>query len=215
MKKQLLLALVLSTSSIGLAVAADAAPTPKAQYAAATKEAAGRYADDKKLCAEESTSSARMQCLRDAKTEYRKTLAAAKVTLKEASPTHATVKETSPAKPMAAAVVCQDCGKVIAVKVVDKEGESTPLGLIAGGVAGAVLGHQVGQGKGKDLATIAGAAGGAYAGHKVEQNVRSTKSWIVTVHMDGGEERNFNFDKDPGLAAGDLVKLAGDGVVRR
>lgn len=205
MKKQLLLALVLSTSSIGLAVAADAAPTPKAQYAAATKEAAGRYADDKKLCAEESTSSARMQCLRDAKAEYRKTLAAAKVKLKAASST----------KPMAAAVVCQDCGKVIAVKVVDKEGESTPLGLIAGGVAGAVLGHQVGQGKGKDLATIAGAAGGAYAGHKVEQNVRSTKSWIVTVHMDGGEERNFNFDKDPGLAAGDLVKLAGDGVVRR
>ena len=215
MKKQLLLALVLSTSSIALAVAADAAPTPKAQYAAATKEAAGRYADDKKLCAEESTSSARMQCLRDAKTEYRKTLAAAKVTLKEASPTHVTVKETSLAKPMAAAVICKECGKVTAVNIVENQGESTPLGLIAGGVAGAVLGHQVGQGRGKDIATIAGAAGGAYAGHKVEQNVRSTKAWVVTVHMEGGEERNFNFDKDPGFAAGDLVKQAGDSVVRR
>ncbi len=204
MRKKILLALVLSTGSIGFAVAAHTTPTQKAEYATATKEAAGRYADDKKLCAEESTSSTRMQCLRDARIDYRKALAAAKVKLKEASST----------KP-AAAIVCQDCGKVTAVKVVEKEGEGTPLGVIAGGVAGAVLGHQVGQGRGKDLATIAGAAGGAYAGHKVEQNVRSTKSWAVTVRMDNGEERNFNFDKDPGFAAGDLVKQAGESIVRR
>ena len=204
MRKQLLLALALSTGSIGLVVAVEAAPTPKKQYAIETKQAAVRYADDKKLCADESTSSTRMQCLRDAKAEYGKALAAAKVKLKEASS----------AKP-AAAIVCQDCGKVTAVKAVEKEGESTPLGLIAGGVAGAVLGHQVGQGRGKDLATIAGAAGGAYAGHKIEQNVRSTKSWVVTVHMDNGEERNFNFDKDPGFAAGDLIKQSGESVVRR
>ena len=205
MRKQMLLALVLSTSSIGIAVAVDVTPTPKAEYATATKEAAGRYAADKKLCAEESTSSTRMQCLRDAKVEYRKALAAAKVKRKEASS----------AKSVTAAVMCQDCGKVTAVKVVEKEGESTPLGLIAGGVAGAVLGHQVGQGRGKDLATIAGAAGGAYAGRKVEQNVRSIKSWAVTVHMDNGEDRNFSFDKDPGFAAGDLVKQAGESIVRR
>lgn len=202
MRQQLLSALAISISGIGPAVAAEVAPTPKTQYAAATKEASGRYAEDKKLCAEESTSGARMQCLRDAKAEYDKALTAARLKLKEAS-----------SKPAVAA--CPDCGKVTAVKVVEKEGDSTPLGMIAGGVAGAVLGHQVGQGRGKDLATIAGAAGGAYAGHKIEQNVRSTKSWVVTVRLDNGEERNFNFDKDPGFAAGDLVKLAGESVIRR
>ena len=204
MRKQILMALVLSSGSIGLAVAAHITPAQKAEYATATKEAAGRYAEDKQLCAEESTSTTRMQCLRDARIDYRKALAAAKVKLREASST----------KP-ATAIVCQDCGKVTDVKVVEKEGESTPLGLIAGGVAGAVLGHQVGQGRGKDLATIAGAAGGAYAGRKVEQNVRSIKSWAVTVHMDNGEDRNFSFDKDPGFAAGDLVKQAGESIVRR
>lgn len=204
MRKQILMALVLSSGSIGLAVATHITPTQKAEYATATKEAAGRYAEDKQLCAEESTSTTRMQCLRDARIDYRKALAAAKVKL----------KQTSSTKP-AAAIVCQDCGRVIAVQVVEKEGVGTPLGVIAGGVAGAVLGHQVGQGRGKDLATIAGAAGGAYAGHKVEEKVRSTKSWAVTVRMDNGEERSFNFDNDPGLIAGDLVKQNGQSIVRR
>ena len=44
--------------------------SPKAQYTYDTKQASTRYADDKKLCAEETSSKARMQCLRDAKSEY-------------------------------------------------------------------------------------------------------------------------------------------------
>ena len=87
--------------------------------------------------------------------------------------------------------------------------------MIAGGVAGAILGHQVGQGRGKDLATIAGAAGGAYAGHKIEQNMRSTKQWIVSVRFDDGSVRDFSYEKDPGLAEGTLVKHTQAGLVRR
>lgn len=192
MKKTLACILALSTLMTGYALAEQAALTPKA-----------RYAEDKKLCAEESTSSARMQCLRDARAEYDKALVNAKANLKAAN------------AQAAASPACVDCGKVIAVKVLEKEGDGTPLGMIAGGVAGAVLGHQVGRGRGKDLATIAGAAGGAYAGHKIEQNARSSKSWVVTVRLESGEERNFNFDTDPGYASGDLVKLSGSGLVRR
>ena len=43
-------------------------------------------------------------------------------------------------------VICPDCGQVTAVTVADKPGDSNAVGLIAGGVAGAVLGHQVGGG---------------------------------------------------------------------
>eukprot|EP01034_Spumella_vulgaris_P024427 gene24427-30771_t len=94
-------AIALSLILAGMASAASAQSYTKAQYAADTKQAAARYAEDKKLCAEESSSGARMQCQRDAKTEYNKALAAAKADLKNAS-----------AKPAA----CNDCGRVIAAK---------------------------------------------------------------------------------------------------
>ncbi|RTL54204.1 MAG: glycine zipper 2TM domain-containing protein [Rhodocyclaceae bacterium] len=163
---------------------------------AARKEAAARYAEDKKLCAEESTSSVRMQCLRDAKAEYNKALKSA-----------ATKTSSSGA--------CPDCGKVVAVRVEEKAGEGSALGVIAGGVAGAVLGNQVGQGTGRDIATIAGAAGGAYAGHKIEEKVKSSKVWKVSVRFDSGDEKTYSFEKDPGFAAGDLVKAGSGSIVRR
>lgn len=203
MNMKQLAAVVILAISAATAAADDA--TDKASYDTAKKQAATRYAEDKKLCAEETSSSARMQCLRDAKAEYGKSLTTARESYNKAY-------APSAAK---ASAICAECGRVTAVKVVEKEGESSPLGLIAGGVAGAVLGHQVGQGRGKDVATIAGAAGGAYAGHKIEQKVRSTNAWVVSVHFENGEDRNFNFESDPGYAAGDPVKLSGNSVIRR
>lgn len=173
------------------------------QFAAAdTQTAKARYEADKKLCAEETTSATRMQCLRDARAEYDKALGVASAT------TTSTATRT-------AAATCRDCGKVTSVAVVEKKGEGGPIGVIAGGVAGALLGNQIGGGTGKTVATVAGAAGGAYAGHKVEEHVRTTKVWAVKVRMDGGGERSFQFEQDPGYKAGDLVKLSGTSIVRR
>jgi outer membrane lipoprotein SlyB len=169
---------------------------------AASKNAADRYADDQKLCAEESNSSRRMQCLRDAKEEYNKALGA---------PEGATKAAASPAP----APVCKDCGKVTAVKVTEKEGKGSPVGMIAGGVVGGLLGNQIGAGRGKTVATVAGAAGGAYAGNKIEGKMNSTKTWAVSVRFDNGDERVFNFESDPGYAAGDPVRASGSGIVRR
>lgn len=207
-KKQLSAVVILALSSV-----VAAAATANAGYEAAKKEAATRYAEDKQLCAEETSSGARLQCLRDAKAEYKKALTAASESNNKAAAASAVKESAAPTAKKSA--VCAECGKVTSVKVNEKEGESTPLGMIAGGVAGAVLGHQVGAGRGKDIATIAGAAGGAYAGHKVEQKVRSTKVWVVNVHFDNGEDRSFNFESDPGYAAGDTVKQSGNSVIRR
>ena len=209
MKNQLLM-LVSSLCLAGMTVPALAqAPiTPKAQLAADSKKALARYNDDKKLCNDEATSNARLQCRRDAKAEYDKAIAAAKA--HSAAP--AQVKEVKPGNGSKA--VCADCGKVAAVTVTEKEGESSPLGLIAGGVAGAVLGHQVGGGMGKDLATIAGAAGGAYAGKKIEEQVKTKKIWVVSVHYANGTKGSFDFEQDPGLKAGDSVKNSGSTIVR-
>jgi outer membrane lipoprotein SlyB len=170
---------------------------------AAKKKAADRYAEDQKLCAEESNSSRRMQCLRDAKDEYNKALGLTEGEAKAA------------AAPDTAAPACKDCGKVTAVKVVEKEGKGGALGMIAGGVVGGLLGNQVGAGRGKTVATVAGAAGGAYAGNKVEEKMTATKTWAVSVHFDNGDERVFNFESNPGYAVGDPVKASGSGIVRR
>ncbi len=43
-------------------------------------------------------------------------------------------------------------------------------GTAVGAVAGGLLGHQVGGGKGKTLATIGGAVAGGYAGKKVQEH---------------------------------------------
>lgn len=164
------------------------------------KEAKTRYQADKKLCADEASAEARLQCRRDAQSVYDKALAANK------SSTTYTSK--------AAEGVCNDCGHVTAVNVHEKAGESNAVGLIAGGVAGAVVGHQVGGGLGKDLATVAGAAGGAYAGKKIQENMNATKVWTVSVKYTDGRTGKFDFAQDPGLAVGAAVKKSGNTIVK-
>lgn len=158
----------------------------------AAKAAAARYDADKKLCAEESTSAVRMQCLRDAKAEYDKAVGSARD-----------------------AAACKDCGRVVSVVVGEQKGKGGPVGMIAGGVAGALVGNQIGHGTGRTVATVAGAAGGAYAGKKIEEHVRTTKVWTVKVRLDDGAEKSFHFEKDPGFKDGDPVRLSGSSLVRR
>lgn len=207
MKKHfLILASGLLFFGVASTALAETPVTPKAQYAADSKNALARYTEDKKLCNDETSSNARLQCRRDAKAEYDKALADAKARMPVSAP--------APAKAQAAKAVCADCGKVVAVNMSEKEGEGGALGLIAGGVTGALLGHQVGSGTGKDLATIAGAAGGAYAGKKIEEKVKTHKVWTVSVHYADGRDSSFDFAQDPGLKVGDQVKNSGNSIVR-
>jgi outer membrane lipoprotein SlyB len=100
------------------------------------------------------------------------------------------------------------------VSVTEKSGEGGPLGMIAGGAAGALLGRQIGSGTGKDLATIAGAVGGAYAGKKIEEKVKTHKVWSVGVDFADGSKGRFEFAQDPGFKVGDTIKKSGETVVR-
>lgn len=170
------------------------------------KEARARFVADKKLCADEASSSARLQCRRDAQAEYDNALAAAKADAANKTGTVYTSKSAQPA--------CTDCGHVTAVTAHEKAGDSNAVGMIAGGVAGALLGHQVGGGRGKDLATLAGAAGGAYAGKKIQENMGVSQVWTVSVRYTDGRSENFEFAQNPGVAVGDAVKKSGSTLVR-
>ena len=98
-------------------------------------------------------------------------------------------------------------GTVESVNEVTAPGEAKGLGVVAGGVAGAVLGHQVGSGRGNKIATILGAVGGAIAGNQVEKQARAEKRWDVTVRLDDGTTHTFSTPAEPAWRAGDRVRL--------
>lgn len=208
------LACALALVSLTFGAMAQTNLSPKAQYAADSKAVKARYDSDLKLCADESSSSARLQCRRDARTEYVKALAEAKARMSASAPAAAPAAASAPTPTPVSQTMCPDCGKVVSVSVTEKQGEGGAIGMIGGGVAGALLGQQVGQGTGKDLATIAGAVGGAYAGKKIEEKVRTHKVWTVNVQYGDGYRRSFEFSQDPGLIVGDKVRNSGDTIVR-
>jgi hypothetical protein len=109
---------------------------PKAQYAADSRAATARYEGDKRLCNDETTSTARLQCRRDAKAEYDAAVAAAKARLASAT-------APGPAAPVPLQAACDGCGKVAAVTVREEAGKAGPVGLIAGGVGGAYAGKKI------------------------------------------------------------------------
>ena len=186
-------AVLLTTT--GIASASDAETRKRAEE---------WYERDKALCAEDKNAERRMQCMRDARTVYEKSIAG---TAAPAPATSPPVKQAAPA--------CADCGTVSAIRETEQKGEGTGLGAIGGAVVGGVIGNQFGGGSGKKILTVAGAAGGAYAGHQVEKSARSTKVWNVTIRMDDGSERRIALSAAPALAVGDPVRVEGNTIIRR
>src|SRR6185369_13304019 len=89
--------------------------------------------------------------------------------------------------------------------------ESNGVGPIAGGIAGAVLGDQIGKGMGgantRKVVTVLGAAAGAFGGRAVESNVRATKHWEITVRLDDGSHQTINSTSQPYWHGGERVRL--------
>jgi len=90
-------------------------------------------------------------------------------------------------------------------------------GTAIGAVAGGLLGHQVGGGKGRTLATVAGAVAGGYAGKRIQENrqhpnvTTTTEQKCETVNNSStkivgydvryeynGVTRTVRMDHDPG-----------------
>ena len=111
-------------------------------------------------------------------------------------------------------VVCLNCAEVLGVKMVEVDGKGSGIGLVTGGVVGGLVGNQVGNGTGRDLATLAGVVGGAFAGNEIEKKNRKTKTYDIRVRMDDGTERTYRQPTDPGLFAGQRVKIENDIVVK-
>lgn len=109
---------------------------------------------------------------------------------------------------------CVNCGVVEAVNMIEVKGEGNYIGMIAGGLAGALLGHQVGGGSGKQIATVAGAAGGAFAGNEVEKRMKTKKHYEVITRLENGGTQAVSYETDPGYKVGDKVRVENGTLVR-
>jgi outer membrane lipoprotein SlyB len=112
-----------------------------------------------------------------------------------------------------AARVCATCGVVEAINVVEVKGEGSYLGKIAGGLAGVLIGSQVGGGKGTTVAEIAGAVGGAVAGNEIEKRMKTTKHYEAVVRLDNGGTQTFSYPAQPAFATGARVKVENETLV--
>ena len=112
-----------------------------------------------------------------------------------------------PLPPRSLPPVCRDCGVIESVNEIEKDGEGSGLGAVAGGVVGAIAGKQVGGGRGRTAMSVLGAVGGAFAGNAIEKKARKVKSYDVTIRFDDGSTRTLSQSTPPAWRAGDRVRL--------
>ena len=96
-------------------------------------------------------------------------------------------------------------GTVAAVREVEVKGDANGVGAVGGGVAGAVLGHNIGDHN--KIVTVLGAAGGALLGNQIEKTARATKQWELTVNFDDGASQVVKSATQPVWHQGDRVRL--------
>lgn len=138
-----------------------------------------------------------------------------RVPASESKPQQVAANEhTSAPPPPPVARICNECGMIDAINVIEKKGDGSGLGAVGGAVVGGLLGNQIGGGRGKTAATVVGVVGGAVAGNEVEKRVKSVNEYQVTVRMNDGTSRRFTFDSAPGYVVGEKVKVIDGRIVR-
>ncbi len=109
---------------------------------------------------------------------------------------------------------CAACGFIEAINVVEHKGDGSYMGMIAGGIAGAVLGSQVGHGDGTTIAQVVGAAGGAFAGNEIEKRMKTTRHYEVVVRLENGGTQMISYPAEPALKVGNRVKVENGALVQ-
>ncbi len=109
--------------------------------------------------------------------------------------------------------VCANCGTVEAINAIQVKGEGSYIGLIGGGLAGAVLGNQIGDGRGRTAAQVLGAVGGALAGREFERNIKKETHYEVVTRLESGGTQTVTYATPPPFKMGDRVKIEGNVLV--
>lgn len=106
-------------------------------------------------------------------------------------------------------------GVVDRIEIVKKGDSNNIAGTIIGGIAGGLVGHQIGGGSGQTAATIIGGVGGAVAGNQVQQRTRGAgETFRVTVRYGSGATETVRQDDISDMRTGDRVRVEGGRVYR-
>lgn len=108
---------------------------------------------------------------------------------------------------------CRDCGVIEHVEAIQQKGEGSGVGAVGGAILGGVLGHQVGEGSGKQLARIGGAVLGGFAGNEVEKRTRTITHYQITVRMEDGSRRVIEQQSAPSWRNGDPVRIRNGEII--
>ncbi|AKH88828.1 glycine zipper 2TM domain-containing protein [Edwardsiella tarda] len=97
------------------------------------------------------------------------------------------------------------CREVTVMRRRPVQDENRLAGSLLGAVAGGVLGHQVGSGRGRDVATVLGALGGGYAGNQIQDRMQQNDTYATR------EQRcSTEYDKSRRLLGYDVTYLIGE-----
>ena len=102
-------------------------------------------------------------------------------------------------------VMTYDTGTVQSVKAVVVKDNGA--GTLVGAATGAVLGHMIGGGRGKDLATLGGGLLGAYAGDQIA----SANAQELTVRLDNGRGNVVVVAKGLRFSPGQRIRIVKNG----
>ena len=111
----------------------------------------------------------------------------------------------------------QECRNVPVTHRKPVQDENRITGSVLGAVAGGVLGHQFGGGRGKDVASVVGAFGGGYAVNLIQGSMQENDTYTSTqqrcktvydksekmlgydvTYKIGDQQGKIRMDKDPG-----------------
>lgn len=110
---------------------------------------------------------------------------------------------------------CRDCGVIEHVEAIQQKGEGSGIGAVGGAILGGVLGHQVGEGSGKQLARIGGAVLGGLAGNEAEKRTRTITHYRITVRMEDGSRQVIEQPSAPVWRNGDPVRIRNGEIVAK
>ncbi|WBM69194.1 glycine zipper 2TM domain-containing protein [Buttiauxella sp. WJP83] len=142
--------------------------------------------------------------------------AVASMNVFDRGPTYAQVVSATPIKETVK-TPRKECQNVTVTHRRPVQDENRIIGSALGAVAGGVIGHQFGGGRGKDVATVVGALGGGYAGNQVQGNMQDRDTYTTTeqkcktvydksekmlgydvTYRIGDQQGKIRMDKDPG-----------------
>jgi outer membrane lipoprotein SlyB len=110
------------------------------------------------------------------------------------------------------AAICGECGVIESVREIKKDGDSA-AGTVGGALLGGILGHQAGNGRGRDAMTVLGAVGGAVAGNQIEKKATASSEYRIVVRFEDGTSRTYPSATAPAWKIGDKVRVV-NGVIQ-